>query len=147
MAKLPTYYVMPLHKGMAATVAPEMPSPAEVTACSWLTEAELEVYAREFARTGLQGSLNWYRCGTDERFRPELEIFSGRTIDVPAMFIAGRADWGTYQRPGAFEAMQRTACTSMQACHVVDGAGHWVQQEQPLAVSRLLTKFLGRAGG
>ena len=147
LARLPGYYVMPLHEGMAATVAPAMPSPAAIATCSWLTDAELGVYTSEFGRTGLQGGLNWYRCGTEERFRAELEIFSGRTIDVPAMFIAGRADWGTYQRPGAFETMQRTACTSMRACHLVDGAGHWVQQEQPEAVSRLLLEFLGRAGG
>ena len=56
---------------------------------------------------------------------------SGRSIDVPSCFISGQQDWGTYQRPGVFEAMQTTACTQMIGCHLVDGAGHWVQQEQP----------------
>ncbi len=41
----------------------------------------------------------------------ELQLFAGRTIDVPSMFIAGSSDWGTYQRPGAFERMQESACT------------------------------------
>jgi pimeloyl-ACP methyl ester carboxylesterase len=41
--------------------------------------------------------------------------------------------------------MQSTACTRMIGCHLVDGAGHWVQQEQPAEVSRLLLAFL-RAG-
>ena len=72
----------------------------------------------------------------------ELQLFSGRTIDVPSMFIAGRSDWGIYQNPGTFEAMQTSACTRMQACHLIDGAGHWVQQEQPRAVNEALLAFL-----
>jgi pimeloyl-ACP methyl ester carboxylesterase len=74
----------------------------------------------------------------------ELRLFSGRTIDVPAMFIAGKSDWGIYQRPGNLERMQTSACTDMHGCHLLDGAGHWVQQEQPQQVSALLTQFLRR---
>ena len=66
-------------------------------------------------------------------------------IDVPSCFISGKQDWGTYQRPGVFEAMQTSACTRMIGCHLVDGAGHWVQQEQPEEVSRLLLQFLQQA--
>ena len=58
------------------------------------------------------------------------------------MFIAGKSDWGVYQNPGAFERMQKVACTQMVAAQLVEGAGHWVQQEQPEAVSKLLIKFL-----
>jgi pimeloyl-ACP methyl ester carboxylesterase len=71
-------------------------------------------------------------------------LFSGRTIDVPAMFIAGTSDWGTYQTPGAFERMQQTACTRMEACHLIEGAGHWVQQEQATRVTEALLQFLRR---
>jgi len=145
LAKLPTYYVMELDKTMAETVAAEMPSPAEIAACRWLTEEELSVYSAEFARTGFQGGLNWYRCRTSGRFDAELEVFSGRTIDVPSCFISGKSDWGVYQRPGDFEAMQERACTRMLGCHLVEGAGHWVQQEQPEAVVRLLLDFLAKA--
>ena len=142
LAKLPTYYVMPRDLGMAETVAAEMPSPAAIAANRWLTEAELSVYAGAYARTGFQGGLQWYRCRTVGRFNAELEVFSGRTIDVPSMFIAGRSDWGVYQTPGAFETMQTTACTRMTGCHLIAGAGHWVQQEQPEHVCRLLVEFL-----
>ena len=145
LAKLPTYYVMDAALGMAETVAQEMPSPAHIAACHWLPDAELKVYSGEYARTGFQGGLQWYRCGTDAKAGTELLLYSGRTIDVPSMFISGNSDWGTHQSPGAFRRMQAQACTNMLACHLVEGAGHWVQQEQPGAVNRLLLEFL-RAG-
>jgi len=142
LAKLPPYYVMDLDRGMAETVAPEMPSAAEIAACKWLPDSELSVYSAEFGRTGFQGGLQWYRCATSGNYAAELQLFSRRTLDVPACFIAGKSDWGCYQKPGDFEKMQSTACTQMLGCHLVEGAGHWVQQEQPGMVSRLLLQFL-----
>src|SRR5690606_3450008 len=103
LAKMPTYYVMELDRGMAATVAPEKTSPSQIAANRRLA------------------------------------------ADVPACFIAGASDWGVHQKPGAFDAMQSRACTRMLACHLVDGAGHWIQQEQPAETVRLLTEFLARA--
>jgi pimeloyl-ACP methyl ester carboxylesterase len=145
LAKLPTYYVMDLASTMAETVASEMPSAAEIAANAWLPDRELAFYSAEYARTGFQGGLQWYRCGTSGAFTAELETWSGRRIDVPSCFISGKQDWGTYQRPGVFEAMQASACSRMIGCHLVDGAGHWVQQEQPGQVTRLLLQFLERA--
>jgi pimeloyl-ACP methyl ester carboxylesterase len=145
LAKLPTYYVMDLAKDMAATVAEEMPSAAEIAANKWLPDSELSLYSSEYERTGFQGGLQWYRCGTSGAFIPELQTWSGRTIDVPSCFISGKQDWGTYQRPGVYEAMQSTACTNMIGCYLVDGAGHWVQQEQPTHVARLLLQFVKQA--
>ena len=144
MARLPTYYVMDLAHDMAETVAGDMPSAAAIAACTWLPDAELEVYSGEYARTGFQGGLQWYRCRTVGHFDAELQVFSGRSIDVPSMFIAGKSDWGTYQKPGDFEAMQGRACSRMTACHLIEGAGHWVQQEQPVRVGELLLGFLQR---
>jgi len=145
LAKMPTYYIMALAQGMAETVAHEMPSAAEIAACRWLTEDELSVYSAEFARTGFQGGLNWYRCRTSGTPNADLDIFSGRTIDQPSCFIAGASDWGVYQKPGDFEQMQTQACTQMLGCHLVPGAGHWVQQERPEEVSALVLEFLRKA--
>jgi pimeloyl-ACP methyl ester carboxylesterase len=127
---------------MAQTVAAEMPTAAQVAACGWLTESELDVYAAEYGRTGFQGGLQGYRIGTDARFAGELKAFAGRTIDVPALFVSGARDWGAYQAPGALERMTREVCTRMAGPHFVEGAGHWVQQEQADAVNRRLAQFL-----
>jgi len=142
LAQVPRYYIMDLNQGMAETVARVMPSPAQITACRWLTEQDLNVYVAEYGRTGFQGGLQGYRVGIDWQNIRELRLFSGRTIDVPSLFIAGKSDWGVYQRPGAFEKMQHEVCTQMHGAHLVAGAGHWVQQEQPEEVNRLLLSFL-----
>ncbi len=147
LARLPTYYIMDLDKGMAETVAEECPSGAEVAACTWLPDDELRVYSTEYARTGFQGGLQWYRCRTNPEHFAGLRVFAGRTIDVPSCFIAGKSDWGIYQGPGDIERMQSEACTQMLGCYLVDGAGHWVQQEQPEEVSRLLLQFFARLDG
>lgn len=147
LANLPTYYVMDRHKGMAETVAPYMPSEEQIRSCQWLTDEELRVYSSEYKRTGFQGGLQWYRCRTDPRYQRDLQVFADRTLDVPSMFIAGRRDWGVYQMPGVFERMQETVCTDMRRCTLVEGAGHWVQQETPERVIELLREFLEEVDG
>ena len=107
LAKMPTYYIMDLDKGIAATMAEHEPSPAQVAACKWMTEADLQVYSREFGRTGFQGGLNYYRI--DGVFGPDsgLNAYSGKTIDVPACYIVSSSEWAF---PGSFERMH-TTCT------------------------------------
>ena len=141
LAKLPTYYIMELTKTMPETVAPEMPSPAEIAACKWLRDDELTLYTTEYQRTGFQGGLHGYRVRLTDKHNAQLQTFSGRTIDVPSLFVAGKSDWGVFQTPGALESMQKTACTRMSGVHLVEKAGHWVQQEQADAVSKLLLQF------
>jgi pimeloyl-ACP methyl ester carboxylesterase len=146
LAKLPTYYVMDFARNMAETVTEEMPSAETIAANTWLPDRELSFYSAEYGRTGFRGGLQWYRCGTSGAFTAELETYFGRSIDVPSCFISGKQDWGTYQRPGVYEAMQHSACTRMLGCHLVEGAGHWVQQEQPEQVSQLLLQFVKQYG-
>jgi pimeloyl-ACP methyl ester carboxylesterase len=149
MAKIPTYYVMDKDKGMAETVAEHMPSPAEIAACKWLTDAEVDVYVTEYSRTGFNGALQGYRVrrGNDPKSLAEMQTFAGRTIDVPSIFIAGKSDWGVYQTPGAVESMQERTLTHLMEFNRLDGAGHWVQQEQPEQVSTRLIAFLHSAKG
>lgn len=142
LAALPDYYVMPLAATMPEAVAAAMPTPAQVACCGWLPDAELAVYVREFGHTGFQGGLNWYRCVTDGSMMADLTVLAGRRIRPPAIFIAGAADWGVHQTPGALEAMQTRACEDFRGVTLIDGAGHWVQLEQPEAVVDALLAFL-----
>jgi len=139
-AKLPRYYVMDLDKGMAQQVAGEMPSAAQIASCKWLTDEELKVYSSEYGRNGFQGGLQSYRVGRVARLSAELQLFAGRTIDVPSLFLSGKSDWGVYQRAGSLEGMQR-ACTKFEGVELVDGAGHWVQQERADHVASRLAGF------
>ena len=148
LARLPRYSVLDLGKGMAETVAEHMPSPAEIAACEWLPDDELRVYSAEYRRTGFQGGLQWYRSVTSVSsifgggINADLQVFAGRMIDQPSLFIAGARDWGIHQRPGALERMEARACTDLRGLHLLDGAGHWVQQEKSTAVNRLVLEFL-----
>jgi pimeloyl-ACP methyl ester carboxylesterase len=141
-AKMPTYYIMNLNESMAETVARVMPTTSEINVNTWLTEAELAVYTAEYGRTSFQGGLNSYRMGASGIGNAEMQLYAGKTIDQPSMFISGASDWGTYQNPGSFERMQERTCTDMRSVHLVEGAGHWVQQEQASGTSRLLLAFL-----
>tara|TARA_Y100000588_G_scaffold159383_1_gene173284 strand:+ start:8316 stop:9590 length:1275 start_codon:yes stop_codon:yes gene_type:complete len=140
MAKMPTYYIMDMAEGMAETVAKYMPSDEAIAANTWLPDEELWVYTEEYQRNGFQGGLNWYRGSV--LASPEQELFAGLKIEQPSVFISGASDWGNYQNPGALERMQNEACTNMVGVHFVDGAGHWVQQEQPEKTAELLIAFL-----
>jgi pimeloyl-ACP methyl ester carboxylesterase len=142
LAKLPTYYVMERDLGMAATVAPFMPSQEEIAVCRWLPDSELAVYAAEYARNGFQGGLQWYRARVVPALQAELEVFSGRKIDAPTCFISGERDWGIHQAPGALETLEQRASSRYAFTALIPGAGHWVQQEAPEAVTEQLLRFL-----
>ncbi len=140
LAQLPDYYVMPLAATMAQVAVAHMP-PGQIAACAWLTGDELTVYAAEFARTGFQGGLNWYRYATAGGNASDVRAYAGAAFDLPCLFIAGAADWGIYQSPGVFERMSQT-CPGFAGAHIIPGAGHWVQQEQPGAVVDAVLEFL-----
>jgi pimeloyl-ACP methyl ester carboxylesterase len=145
LAKMPEYYIMDLHKTVAETMAAEMPSREEIAACRWMSEADLQIYTTEYVRTGFQGGLNSYRVLKDSLIDANLVSFSNRTIDIPSCYIAGAREWGIYQSPGAFEGMQRSACTRLLGVHLIDGAGHSVAEEQPEQVNRSIIEFLYEA--
>jgi len=147
LARMPTYYVMDRARGMAETVAPHLPDAATLAANRWLTDPEMAVYAEAFARTGFQGALNWYRASLDPAQLREHRLFAGRRIEVPAIFLAGAKDWGVYQKPGAdIRAMDARAFTQFHGVHLIEGAGHWVQQEQPEATVERLLAFADETG-
>lgn len=149
LAKLPYYYIMPLASNMRQAVEIVMKDEDAATVARksdrWLNDDDLAVYVQEFGRNGFQGGLNWYRTATDPDNMKDVELFAGKKIDVPALFISGKSDWGTYQEPGAVEKMGEV-CSLFKRTVLVDGAGHWVQQEQPERVVEIVLKFLREVG-
>jgi pimeloyl-ACP methyl ester carboxylesterase len=133
---------MDADQNMAETVAHHMPSQAEIAACQWMPDSDMAVFASEYARTGFQGGLQSYRCRTTDRYQQDLSVFHKLPITVPTTFLAGKQDWGWAQFPGAIEAMEISVCSNYHGTHLIDGSGHWLQQEQPEATVQHVLSFL-----
>ena len=103
----------------------------------WMSDDDLRLYVDEFTRTGFTGGLNWYR--NLDRNWEQLAAYDGRTIDQPALFITGSRDPVRAFMP--HEAMTGSV-TDLRDVVIIDGAGHWVQQECPEEVDEALIGFL-----
>ncbi|MEV7422451.1 MULTISPECIES: alpha/beta fold hydrolase [unclassified Streptomyces] len=106
---------------------------------SWLTEADLEVYAAEFERTGLTGALGRYR--NVDRDWADLAALDGAPITQPSLFIGGTLDPSTAWMADAIAAYPATL-PGLVSSHLLEGCGHWVQQERAEEVGRLLLEWL-----
>jgi pimeloyl-ACP methyl ester carboxylesterase len=104
----------------------------------WLSQAELDHYIGEFSRTGFTGGLNWYR-NFDRNWETTAELADTK-IDVPCLFIGGTADPVLAFTP-ADRATEVISGPYRQ--EMIDGAGHWLQQERPDEVNAILLEFLG----
>jgi len=105
----------------------------------WLIEQDIDVFAREFERTGFRGGLNWYR--NIDRLWELTPFLSGATLRQPALFIAGELDPVIAMDREAFDALEQTV-PGLRKKVLLPGAGHWIQQERPGQVNRLLLEFL-----
>ena len=107
----------------------------------WLSAADLEVYAAAFRASGFRGGLNWYR--NLRRNTALLSPWRGQPIRQPSLFIAGTRD-DVLKLPASqaqIDAYPRTL-PGLRGCHLIDGAGHWIQRERADAVNALLIEFL-----
>ena len=108
---------------------------------SWLSPEDVAYFVDEFSRTGFRGGLNWYRNIT--RSWELLAPWRGTVIRQPSMFIAGARD-DVLKFPSSQPQIANFANTlpGLRGCHILDGAGHWVQRERASVVNDLLVKFL-----
>jgi pimeloyl-ACP methyl ester carboxylesterase len=133
----------PSTDGTMATVRPggklkdRFAQPEELP--GWLTEDDLDFYVGEFERTGFTGPLNRYRC-VDLDWR-DLAAFTRRPITVPSLFMGGELDGPTIWGAGAIARFGETL-PDLRGSHILPGSGHWVQQERPREVNKLLLEFL-----
>jgi pimeloyl-ACP methyl ester carboxylesterase len=113
--------------------------PVDAALPPWLPEDDFDVYAQEFERTGMTGALNRYR--NVDRDWEDLAAWDGATIAQPAIFIGGANDATTTWLAGAIEAQAKTL-PGLRGSHLLDGCGHWIQQERAEDVNRLLLDWL-----
>lgn len=111
----------------------------------WLTAADLDYYVGEFERSGFRGPLNRYRT-SELDFAQQAEI-ANRHIEQPAAFIAGSLDPVLTFIPGLdLIAVMRDKVSDLRLVRIIEGAGHWIQQERPGEVNAALLEFLGGLG-
>ncbi len=110
---------------------------------AWLTEDDLDLYTSEFEHGGLRGPLNRYR--NVDRDWDDLAAWRGARIDVPALFIGGDRDGPTVWGAPAIAAFA-TTLPKLHRSIVLEGCGHWTQQERPAQVNEALLDFLRHVG-
>lgn len=106
---------------------------------AWLGEDDLDLYAGEFERTGMSGALARYR--NVDRDWEDLAEFDGTPITQPSLFVGGSLDGPTLWLADAIKAYPRTL-PGLVSSHILDGCGHWIQQERPAETNRILTDWL-----
>jgi epoxide hydrolase A/B len=116
-----------------------LPAPPALPAC--LSEADLDVYVADFARTGFTGGLNWYRA--IELSWELMAPWQGAVVTPPALFLAGERDLVVHF-PGMAQLLPnlKRFAPNLTRTVLVPGAGHWLQQERPAEVNTALLAFL-----
>lgn len=118
--------------------------PDDATLPPWMSEAHFAEYVAAFAAGGFKGPIDWYR-NLDANWAATAFLQDAR-IRVPAAFVVGERD-PVRHYAGAAEAGLKDWAPDLRLQQVIPGAGHWIQQERPDEVNRLLLDFLGQVGG
>jgi pimeloyl-ACP methyl ester carboxylesterase len=119
---------------LARMLSPDVP-------LAWLSDADLDFYAGEFARTGFRGGLNWFR--NLDRNWELLAPFAGAKVTVPALYMAGDRDLVV-----AFRNMDKAIANladhvpRLRGAIMLPGCGHWTQQERAAEVNAAMIDFL-----
>jgi pimeloyl-ACP methyl ester carboxylesterase len=106
---------------------------------SWLSQADLDFFVGEFKRTGFRGGLNWYR--NIDRGWELTGFLDGAKLQQPLLFVAGDRDAVIEFYADAYQALESNA-PNLTKKVLLPGAGHWIQQERPAEVNRLMIDFL-----
>ena len=133
---VPDVGMVPLATGFVRSVAEPQTLPP------WVTDADIDYYATEFARTGFRGGLNWYR--NIDRNWQLMAPFTGALVQQPALFIAGERD-AVLSFRGVDILIQNLTrfVPNLRKTVLLPGCGHWTQQERPVEVNAALIEFLG----
>lgn len=116
----------------------------DATLPPWMSEAHFAEYVAAFTAGGFRAPLDWYRS-LDANWAATAFLQDAR-IRVPAAFVVGERD-PVRHYAGPAEAGLKDWIPDLRLQQVIPGAGHWIQQERPDDVNRLLLDFLGQVGG
>jgi pimeloyl-ACP methyl ester carboxylesterase len=127
--------------GMVLRSGGMLPTGVELPLPSWLSQADLDVYAAEFKQSGFRGPFNYYR--NIDRNWELLGAFEGVKVTVPTLYIAGDHDM-VVAFPGASEhiANMKQSVPLLRDILMLPGCGHWTQQERPNEVNAAIIGFL-----
>ena len=107
----------------------------------WLSEADLTYFSEAYQKSGFRGGLNWYR--NIERNWELTAPWQGAQIRQPSLFIAGSSDSVITGLIGAKRvADMERVLPGLRQKLIIDGAGHWIQQERADEVNAALIAFL-----
>jgi pimeloyl-ACP methyl ester carboxylesterase len=107
----------------------------------WMDEDDVRTYVEAYERTGFTGGINYYR--NIDRNWELLEPYADRRIEQPAMFVTGSRDPVQYFMPAS---LMDGCVTDLRNTVVIDGGGHWIQQQRPDEVNEALVGFLRETG-
>jgi pimeloyl-ACP methyl ester carboxylesterase len=107
---------------------------------SWMTDEDLDTYAAAFEAGGFFGPLSRYR--NVDRDWEDLRAFAGQPITIPSLFIGGDRDGPTIWGAPAIAKFSETL-PKLYRSEILEGCGHWVQQERPEETNALLLDWLG----
>jgi pimeloyl-ACP methyl ester carboxylesterase len=127
--------------GMVSKIGRLFPASAPSNLPGWLTQNYIERVVEDFARNGFRGALNWYR-NVDRNWKL-LAPWAGAKIVVPATYIVGDRDL-LYRFPGISQFISSLSkyVPELRETLILQGCGHWTQQERPDEVSAALLRFL-----
>ncbi len=107
----------------------------------WVTEADIDFYAAEFARSGFRGPLNWYR--NIDRNWELMAPWAGARITQPAAYIVGARDMLlTFRGMDKLVPNLEMFVPGLREKLIVTNAGHWIQRQCPDIVNAALLRFL-----
>ncbi|WP_440465719.1 alpha/beta fold hydrolase [Pseudomonas sp. YH-1] len=109
---------------------------------SWLTETDLQVFVSQFEKSGFVGGINWYR--NMDRNWEMTPFWNGAVVTQPLLFISGEQDGVLTMTREEYDALEFNAI-QLSGKYLIEGAGHWIQQERPVEVNQLLTEFLAQS--
>jgi epoxide hydrolase A/B len=129
----------PTDKGVDANLLEGLVDPDPFPA--WLKADELDYYVKEFEGSGFRGPVNRYR--NHDRDFEYLKKFEGRKIEQPALFISGTKDpaFNLVGRGDPLETIKREV-PDLRGAFVLEGCGHWTQQERTAEVNEHLIAWL-----